>query len=269
MIKQQYSDKFEYDKFYTKPDIAKLCLNEIDFEEYDFVIEPSAGNGNFLNNISHHNKIGIDIKPEHEFILNINWFDYSIDTHFNNVIVIGNPPFGKRNNLSIKFIQHAMSFKNVKTIAFILPNVFKKHTLQKNISKEYRLKSITVLPKDSFLVYGKTYNIPCSFFVFDKSNGIDLRFKPDNFKETNDFVYGTKENYDFFVMGAAPNIIKEKPSTTNRGYYIKVKEGIDINTIKNNFINGKWKGQSSANGGVYWLTKPELIENYLMQYSGK
>lgn len=60
----QYSDKVDYDKFYTKEAVAIDCLRSIDLKEYDLIIEPSAGNGSFLKNIKHENKVGLDIKPE-------------------------------------------------------------------------------------------------------------------------------------------------------------------------------------------------------------
>jgi hypothetical protein len=54
-----YSNKIDNDKFYTKNSTAKICIDIIDFSIYDFVIEPSAGNGSFLSQIPHANKIGI------------------------------------------------------------------------------------------------------------------------------------------------------------------------------------------------------------------
>ena len=46
------------DKFYTKPDIALKCISKIkNWDNWDLVIEPSAGNGSFYNNIPVSNKI--------------------------------------------------------------------------------------------------------------------------------------------------------------------------------------------------------------------
>jgi len=95
--------------------------------DYDLVIEPSAGNGAFSRNIKHNNFIALDIEPENDKIIQQDWFEYKPNQE-GDILVIGNPPFGKRNMLSKKFIQHAMTF--AKTIAFILPDVYNKHTLQ-------------------------------------------------------------------------------------------------------------------------------------------
>ena len=53
------------DKFYTKPEIVKMCISLIkDWSEWDLVVEPSAGSGNFFEQIPNTNKYGLDIKPE-------------------------------------------------------------------------------------------------------------------------------------------------------------------------------------------------------------
>ena len=101
-------------------------------------------------------------------VLKISWFDYSIPETYSKTLIIGNPPFGLRNNLSKKFIKHSVSFSNVYTVAFVLTNVYNKHTMQRVIPKDYRIKTILELPKDSFEIKAETYHVPCSFYVFEK-----------------------------------------------------------------------------------------------------
>lgn len=255
-----YSEKVGLDKFYTKSEVVQECLKYIDLDAYDCVIEPSAGDGAFYNNIDHSNKIGLDISPENNNIIKQDWFEYGVDSNYNKVLVIGNPPFGKRNKLSKSFIEHACSFDNVYTVAFVLPDVFNKHTLQKSVPDSFRLKTIVKLQDDGFTIDGESYHVPCSFFVFEKSQGECLRFNPDLYKETDDWYFGTKNDYDFFVMGASINTVKNTPSSTNRGYYIKAK--LPIETVKKRFQELKQVGNSSVNGGVSWVTKPELVKTY-------
>jgi hypothetical protein len=261
-----YSTKKELDKFYTKESVAIECISHLNLNDYDLIIEPSAGSGNFFKNIYSNNKIGLDLLPEAEGIIEQNWFDYQIDQSFQNVLIVGNPPFGKRNKLSVDFLKYACSFQNVKTIAFILPTVFKKHTLQKYVKSDFKLKMIVDLERDSFEIDGIPYHVPCSFFIFDKDSEIDLRFDPSLYVDTCDFTYAKSNDYSFFVMGAGPNVIKDIPEANNRGYYIKVREGVDENKVRENFKKGIWTGNSSANGGVYWLTKAELIKKYRDQF---
>ena len=255
--------KCDFDKFYTNPNIVSKLLSEIDFDKYDLVIEPSAGNGSFSNQIE--NIVALDLKPECDGIIEQNWFDYKISSNFNKVLVIGNPPFGNRNNLSKQFIDHALSFDNVHTIAFILPNVYNKYTNQKMFSNEWRLAKTIPLEKDSFLLNGEPYHVPCSFFVWTKEQGlIDLRFNIDKYKSTPDFDIVSKDKADFFVMGNQPKTIKKisEVSSTNRGYYIKSNIGIE--KLKNILKSIEWKNfvHSSVNGGVAWLSTYELIKIY-------
>lgn len=263
-----YSDKIKLDKFYTKSSIAKDCINLVeDLDKYDLIIEPSVGGGAFFNNLKDYNILGIDLDPtiKNDRIIKHDWLTYNIDFLIPKVLVIGNPPFGKRNKLSIDFIKHATLFNNVYSIAFILPDVYNKHTLQKNIPKEFRLKTIFKLPNNSFEVDGEEYHVPCSFFVFEKSDGVCLKFNPSKYTDTDDWIYGTKDDADFYIMGASPKTVKELKDVTlnNRGYYIKLKENKDKNRIIEKFKNIKWDGYSSANGGVSWMTKPEIVKNYI------
>lgn len=260
---KSFSIKFNKDKLYTNDNIAKYCISNItDLSKYAGVLEPSAGAGSFYKNIIHPNKIGLDIDPECDDVQTKDFFEY--DHPLDQWVVIGNPPFGKRNNLSIRFIKHAESL-NAATIAFILPNVFKKHTLQKHIT--YNITNIIPLPEDSFSYQGSAYSIGCSFYILEK-NGPDLfRFNPGLYKTNPDFEFVNKnESYDFFIMGAAPHTTKTIVGSTNRGYYIKCKIPPEI--VKSNIQAIEWKkiGNSSAGGGVSWFTQPEIAKAYIEKY---
>ena len=54
--------KEENDKFYTKPEVSKLCINMIDLSDFDLIIEPSAGCGSFSKQID--NCVAYDLVPE-------------------------------------------------------------------------------------------------------------------------------------------------------------------------------------------------------------
>lgn len=266
IIDTMYSNKTQYDQFYTNANVAEKCLSVLDMSRYDYIIEPSAGSGAFFSQIDHPNKIGLDVAPAAPGIITLSWFDYHIPSHFKNVLVVGNPPFGIRNQLSLSFITHALQFENVTTLAFILPNVFQKHTLQKKISTRYRLVNIVPLPKNSFTLKGQPFNISCAFFVFDNSDKPDLRFRPEHYRRTHDWEFGTKDSYDFFVMGASITTVKDAPTVHNRGYYIKVRHGVNVTVVKERFRALRYEGFSSASGGVAWVTKPELVKVYQEQF---
>jgi len=262
------------DKFYTSNNIIEDLVNSItNIEQYDQLIEPSAGNGSFTKKLEKKYKqrlISLDILPEYKNIKKQNWFDYIVDETKENIMVIGNPPFGDRNHLSISFLKKCFKNNNIKTIAFILPNVFNKESKQKLFSKDWFLEVKQELPKNSFYVKRddteyEQIHIPCTFYVWTKHKvKKDLRFNWDKYRTHKDFKITDKEDADFYILGAAPKTIKEVSEVTskNRGYYIK--SNIDINTLKNRILNINWKeeGNSSVSGGVSWFSKAELIYTY-------
>ena len=254
------------DKFYTKQEVVKRCLDEVYKLPYTFdcVIEPSAGDGAFYEHIQHENKIGIDIDPQHDEIIKGDWLNYTVSDMYERVLVLGNPPFGQYQKLSTKFILHAISFSNVQTIAFILPDVYRKHTRQRILPYNWRIVSITELGRDCFTLEGQDYHVPASFFIFDKSEGKDLRVNPNAYTETNDFKFSTKDDFDIFVFGASPRRITKTPTPNNRGYFLKSK--IPVEDLISRIKAVDWNGNSCANGGVYWLTKFEFLEQYIKCY---
>ena len=108
------------DKYYTPPHIAKLCIDRvyeiIGEDNISEIIEPSAGNGSFSNQIE--NCIAYDIEPEHENIVEQDYLSLDID-YKPKRLIIGNPPFGSRMNLAQKFFKKSVEIADY--IAFILP----------------------------------------------------------------------------------------------------------------------------------------------------
>ena len=255
------------DQFYTKPTIAGQCIKKLgSLSKFDLIVEPSAGTGSFFDKIKHNNKVAYDLDPKHPMIKKKNWFSCKIPTHYKNVAVIGNPPFGIKNKLSSAFIQHALSFPNVHRIAFILPDVYNKHTRQAIIPVGWRIKTIWKLPDNSFIYNQNTFHVPCSFYVFCRSKGKDMR-TPTELPQIKDFSFARNNDYDLFVFGASPKKIITKALPNNRGYFLK--SHIAVSKLKERLANIEWKGNSCANGGVFWLTKYEFAEHYDRHYGHK
>ena len=76
--------------------------------------------------------------------------------------------------------------------------------------------------------------MPASFFIFDKSEGKDLRVNPNAYTETNNFKFSNKDDFDIFVFGASPRRITKTPTPNNRGYFLKSKIPVEdlISRIK-------------------------------------
>ena len=110
--------KIQNDKYYTPQETAhktyEICkLHNIEISQ---VIEPSAGNGSFLKLIP--DSIGYDIEPEDNSIIKADFIKLNID-YQKGRLIIGNPPFGERNNLSRSFFKKSVKISDV--VAFILP----------------------------------------------------------------------------------------------------------------------------------------------------
>ena len=142
------------DKFYTVPSVAKECISKVGerfhWDSWDLVVEPSAGNGSFFLQIPSTKKIGLDIRPEHSQIQTLDFFNYKPPETSSNILVLGNPPFGKSCSLAVKFFNHAASFASV--IAFIVPRTFRRISLQNKLNSFFHLLQDIELPLE-----------PCAF----------------------------------------------------------------------------------------------------------
>ncbi len=149
------------DQFYTKPNIALSCwLNSLPII-YDltgkttddlFFIEPSAGNGVFYNLLPEGNdkRMGIDIDPQHKEIIKDDFLSWNNNLPYSrrDIIVIGNPPFGKRGNKAVSFLNKAASISNI--IIFIVPIIFRKFFIHKQITQDLKWIYSLNLPRSSF-----------------------------------------------------------------------------------------------------------------------
>lgn len=127
------------DQFFTPPELVSKCVQEleqlVDLNSFDQILEPSAGSGRFLDYLPLHT-VGIDIEPHDSRVNRQDFFSWSCPLT-TNVLVVGNPPFGQRGALAIRFIDHAMIFAD--TVAFILPRSFNKFTLQNRVNQNFHL----------------------------------------------------------------------------------------------------------------------------------
>ena len=167
----KFLNKDNLDRFYTKPSVVDRLLKEITIEDYDVVVEPSAGTGNWSSKIE--DCIAIDIAPEHPDIMKGDFLedDFLFDEmkEENSILVIGNPPFGRIGNKAIKFINKAAEFAD--TVAFILPRSFRKESLQRRVDKNlWLIKDIDLFEKPCFIFKDKDYFAPCVFQVWERRN---------------------------------------------------------------------------------------------------
>ena len=124
----QYSFK-EKDQIFTPLHTAQYCyetftkkMEELgeNIEDYHY-IEPSAGDGSFMKVLPINKTIGMDIEPRGDNIEENDFLNW-VPTIKQKYIVFGNPPFGLRGHLALKFINHSYNFSDY--VCFILPQLF-------------------------------------------------------------------------------------------------------------------------------------------------
>jgi len=129
-------------------------------------VEPSAGNGIFLKCLSPtFDKLGIDIDPKDPTIVKGDFLTWSPTTNKPRIF-FGNPPFGRQGSLAKKFIQHAANYADI--LAFILPRSFVKPSMSRSVPPLFHCLSTEELPKHSFEVNGKAYDVPSVFQIWEK-----------------------------------------------------------------------------------------------------
>ncbi|MGL2457239.1 SAM-dependent methyltransferase [Helicobacter pylori] len=232
----------DLDAFYTHPKIARFCLDllkgliaqnlGLDLNAFHF-LEPSAGSGSFvsaLKELGIKNCLALDIAPKAQ---GIHQKDYLLELiEFNQrCVVIGNPPFGHRGKLALNFLNKSLN--EAPIVAFILPNLFKRYSIQKHIDKRAKLVLSTPLEKNAFLFNERSYDVKCVFQIYMHKN-IALNLKDERIIAPpkirhNDFItyihnntphtlkYFNKEKYqwDFAVVRQGFYDYNEKITNAN------------------------------------------------------
>lgn len=270
MPKNKIQKKQQDDKFYTKPEIAQICVDFLQSqvkEEKVTYVEPSAGSGSFSNITE---CVAYDIKPEATNIVAQDWLKFDTPPQ-GTWVMFGNPPFGSRNHLSKAFISKGID-KGCTYIGFVLPNSYKKFTTQTVFPSDWKLIGSIDLPKYSFLLEGEDYHVPCVFQVWTNSKEHTNNYREVKGKEfTKDFSFTNKFKGDLFIFGASPTKYckTEEVLKNNRGYYLKlnIDSGRFLEKLSN--INWKAKGNSTVSGGVSWFTKDEIVKIWEEYYGSE
>jgi hypothetical protein len=173
-----------------------------------------------------------------------------------NAVVFGNPPFGRQCSLANQFIKHAA--KAASVIAFILPLSFTKPSMQRAFPLTFHLEESWILPKNSFLVDNKPYDVPCVFQVWKRKHALRTPFMkrvPRGFvfvkyNEPHDFVFRR-------VGGNAGRCSLPDPAHNKQcHYFIKLSD----TTKRDDIIRSSQSYQFATNTtGPRSLSKDEAI----------
>lgn len=284
--------KFSYkekDQFFTPNDTVEYCYSTFNNilekykdtdKEYSF-IEPSAGNGSFLKILPSDRRIGLDIEPRFGEIIKQDYINWHPPDENKKYIVIGNPPFGLRGQLALKFINHSSKFADY--VCFILPQLFEsdgKGVPRKRVTVLNLLHS-EKLNTDFESPDGKKIKVQCIFQIWSK------------YHKNPDYVIKKKENDVIKVYslsdGGTPSTTRNKdmfykcdayiPSTCfgkeNMKYYnsfdsLPRKKGYGIVFIKDKkenikkFKNIEWfKVAFLSTNSAYNIRSSQIINKFI------
>lgn len=166
-------------QFYTSKHTAKNCyetFNEIiktygdNPDEYVF-IEPSVGNGNFYKYFPEDRRIGIDIETDMKDAVIIDYLNWQpeLDKKY---LVLGNPPFGLRSNLALRFLNHS---NYADYVGFILPQIFDSEGKGSTKNRVLGLNLIYSSPikPDFYYPDGTEVKVNCIFQIWSKNHKVE------------------------------------------------------------------------------------------------
>lgn len=260
------------DKYYTSKTTVDECvdlfINNINITKEDVIIEPSAGNGAFIESLR---KIGCsvlcyDIEPQHKEIIKNDYLKLEIPdkTKYKRFFVIGNPPFGRQSSLAIKFIKKSCEYCDV--LGFILPKSFKKNSMKRCFPLNFHLIIEEDVKENSFIVNGNSYNVPCVFQIWEKREevrNIEEKIIPNGYK----FVKKTdvpKAHISFRRVGVnAGKITKDIDNKSDQSHYFIRFDCVEIlnDEVYNKLCCLKYENCDNT-VGPRSISKQELIREF-------
>ena len=249
------------DQFYTKKSVVDSCMKHvrscIDLNA-TLVIEPSAGDGAFCDAIkqsTQHYEF-YDIDPKHDDITKCDFLALDIPEQSLPICFLGNPPFGRQSSLAIKFIKKSCAI--AKFVCFILPNSFKKESMQRHFPPRFHLVHQSEIAENGFIVDGSSHNVPCVFQIWerrDTERTTLAKQKPVGFA----FVK-KNENHDIAFRRVGVNagtLYRETQERSEQShYFIKFDSKLDCDSCVDLLQNIEYPSSNTV--GPRSISKQEL-----------
>lgn len=212
------------DQFFTKIDTAKKCFEifkttlqkqtEDNILNFHF-IEPSAGDGSFLN-VLPENTLAFDIEPRNSKINKCDYLDWCPNENEDKrYVIFGNPPFGLRGHIALKFIKHSYNFADY--VCFILPQLFEsdgKGSPRKRIIGYNLIKSVPLTDTYFYRPDGNSIKINTIFQIWSK------HYKNDEYVIKNNERYSEFMKVYSISIGEKSSSIRNKKMINNCDVYI-------------------------------------------------
>ena len=202
------------DQYYTRPETVAACLAFLDTVlpdlSPDLYLEPSAGDGAFLQQMPHP-RLGIDIAPAHPEVVRADFFTWVPDEGIGSITVIGNPPFGRNGAKATASFNHAAPFADL--IAMIMPASMSKGAMQNRLDPWFELVAEMPLPAEPFRAGDKMHKVNAVFQIWKRCDV--LRPKAITTTTHADFAFvATPQEADFAIrrVGSRAGAIMTLPA---------------------------------------------------------
>lgn len=253
--------KIKNDKYYTPSDLAEYCVNKtkevIGKDNITEYIEPSAGQGVFLDYLDKP-YLAYDIEPENNKVIKQDWLSLELD-YKQGRCVIGNPPFGNRNTLSVQFYKKSVQLCDY--IAFILP-------ISQLNNNQQMYEFDLVYSKDLGEREYSDRTVHCCFNIYKRNkNGLNkkpkYKLQDISIKEfrSKKKALNSTEEFDIRICfwGAATGKVVEKGQYSHE-MGIKIHNQSLRDKIISIFNNTNWKD-------IYYMTStPALYQWQIYKY---
>lgn len=238
------------EQYYTQQHVADTLVDVVsqhcDLSRFDAIVEPSAGTGVFIEALSkvvdENTVVAYDIEPKHASIQQGDFLKQTLPTDLN-ILVIGNPPFGRQSSLAKQFIKHSCTFAS--TIAFILPLSFKKESMTTCFDMYFHKVYEQEMDPKSFTYLQKMYAVPCVFQIWKKQD--DARQQKLVCHPNNSYMFTTQDNMftnvAFRRVGGRAGIF--------------VFDGFETDNFKEKLNSIEWQHNNTV--GPKSISKQELI----------
>lgn len=225
------------EQYYTADALARQCvdflINNVGLSKFDVILEPSAGAGAFYNLLPPEKRIGIDLEPKCDGVKKMDFFEWKPARQARCILTVGNPPFGQRAGLAIKFILRSCEFSDC--VAFILPRSFNKYTFQDRVPANFHL--VASFDCDNFVnEEGASVSVKSVFQVWQKKE----------FPRKKEVKAASHP--DFQLKHCHLSRVSEKDMELVRGAY-----PFAIPQVGAKFLI---KNSADVKAGSYWFVKP-------------
>ena len=207
--------EIQNEQFYTQHETAKtlcdLVKQESWFPKITTIIEPSAGDGVWLNYINVTN--AYDIEPKDPRVQEVDFLSVNLG-RIPNSLAIGNPPFGRMGSLTLQFLEKCA--ETVDYIAFIMNASMGKITMQRRVPRNFHLIKQVDLLNETFRAEGNGQVVKTVFQIWERRES--PRQDPKKNKFHKDFKFITVKSPSSGPATPAPTNADLAIQTHGSGY---------------------------------------------------